>query len=1289
MKNRLLLTFLCGAMSAGLMAQDLSKEDFTILQDLTSKIKNADFGEGSPVTKLVVTYDYDMEKNSTDLYGMQEVPGWTASAPSDNVVVANRNDGKNAKAAGVFAYADEDSGETGPGLGGATYTAPYADGTSTGNTLGFVGVWGSQFSYTQDVTLPAGDYLIEVKYANVSGGDAVNKSNNGFIAADGTEYLSTVTSYPVGTNYQTDLIVFRLASETNGKISLGYNAGQFGSGTAPHIFVDYVKLYSIDTKYLDAEEIEKAKAILFTLIEEGRNVGADVSESQRIYENANATLAEINAAIEKQKALNDAASVDLSAYFLKNPHFTSDTPLPEDEGITTYDYDMPDPNGVNQRVVHYYGMQAVTNWIANIPSDNIQHMASSSDTGNDGGMNGRACGVFSVGSNSFLGSPAYLPPSSMADGSKEGNILGFVTCWSGTAVYTQQVTLPKGKYTLVLSYYNSGGAQAVAKNLIGFVADNGVEYLGETTAFPVGKWTTEKVTFDLDDATSGHFSMGYTATNTGSGNMPHFFIDGISIYYVGEMSNPSLMGLTAAIATANEALDNKFNKEIKAQLRGAVDKAQALVDAGSEDEAANIEAADAINKVMADVNKSIAAYKSLNEFINGKLSNAIEKYGDKVYSELSQTLLDLDDDLNAAYQSENYTTEQINDALASFDATITEGIKKVWDAVVASGEKLDGDGIDISILFDQLAYTYSTTAQSGANVPDKEWSYGNATNFKTQYGTAEVWNQTPFTVSRTIANMPAGTYTITTKAFYRVSDNVTNYDTYQDYSGKAYVFAGANKTALTNVAEIASTESPEGLGWAEVVASSTVYHPNSQQAAYNTFEDDEYTDALQKSVKTVVAGEKGNLTFGVTSDQLEDNAWIVWYTFSIAYNAVDESVMSSELEQLIETAQNYLDDNVDDMNAQASSKLEDAISAAEDAVEGDTKTMDAAIVSLQAAIDYAKANVANMVALAEALETLDNAFNDYSATASKGAIDAYDAIQGEASDVDDLTNDEIKALIERVLEIAKSLKIPAYDDASDDNPIDFTQIIDNPDFEAENKKEGWTWNVENVSGTGDKTDGINGTKSTEFWDNTPSNSYFKIAQTLSGLPAGTYELSAWAVAAQVVEPVATEEGDEEAEEGEDVETEVGYIALFATPAGGEIASTKVDVRENVGNPDGANDDQKKWGTDADILGDAKEYSVIFTVPEDGGKVEIGFQSVGTLTTKWFVCDDFTLTYYGTESSKEVTPDEGNLVDIDGIDADASGITAIYTITGAKVSSLQKGINIVKFANGKVAKVLVK
>ena len=55
----------------------------TIVSDVTSKLTNADFTIGDPVTVTIHTYDYDMIDDGAgnggeELFGMQPVTGWTA-----------------------------------------------------------------------------------------------------------------------------------------------------------------------------------------------------------------------------------------------------------------------------------------------------------------------------------------------------------------------------------------------------------------------------------------------------------------------------------------------------------------------------------------------------------------------------------------------------------------------------------------------------------------------------------------------------------------------------------------------------------------------------------------------------------------------------------------------------------------------------------------------------------------------------------------------------------------------------------------------------------------------------------------------------------------------------------------------------------------------------------------------------------------------------------------------------------------------------------------------------------
>ena len=119
MKKRLLFALLLGGMASAVSAQT----EYTILQDVTSKLQNADFSADAPISGVshICTYSYDMKQadgvtadpglgnGGTAIYGMQAVSGWVASNPSDNIFYAKgaRPDSEaNGRASGVFKYED-------------------------------------------------------------------------------------------------------------------------------------------------------------------------------------------------------------------------------------------------------------------------------------------------------------------------------------------------------------------------------------------------------------------------------------------------------------------------------------------------------------------------------------------------------------------------------------------------------------------------------------------------------------------------------------------------------------------------------------------------------------------------------------------------------------------------------------------------------------------------------------------------------------------------------------------------------------------------------------------------------------------------------------------------------------------------------------------------------------------------------------------------------------------------------------------------------------------------------
>lgn len=1227
MKQRYIFSLLLSMFALGASAQT----EYTVLSDLTaSKVTNANFSEGTPVATTVRTYDYDMPdkkgvaEGGEGLYGQQEVPGWTALAPSTNTFVQDRTDGTNARAAGLFAYLQA-TDETTIGLGGAYY-APMADETLSGNALGFVAVWGAELSYTQEVTLPAGGYMLVFKLFNASGAGEVSKNLFGFIG-ENASYMSSKKSFPVN-EWVEDTVLVRLKAETDLKLSLGFSFGG-GSKDSPHLFLDNVRLLEIDPTPLDKAEIDALKVELLKVIEDGEDLGADTSAAQEVYNNENATLAEVQAAIDAQLALNEEKKVDLSAYFINNPHFTKDEPV--EGGICTYAKDCP-TNGIPTT---NFSMLPLDGWTRTKTNDGV------------------AAGVFAVDSEAFLGGPGFLPPAKMSDGSEEGKVLGFVSCWGFTAAYQQSVTIPAGKYQLTISFYNAGGTKAISKNLMGFVTDEGIEYLGETTTFPVGKWVSETIKFELEEETSGYFTMGYTAAEVGSGDMPHFFIDGISLIFSGELTiDPSLLALQSVLSTANKILDENEPCEaaLLTQFEEAIGEGEELSDEFSDDVEANQAAYDKLTSLIDEIKASIQAYKDLNSFYDNELNNAYSKYGYLDIAALDQ----LNTDVETAKDEFTWNTQQIKDAIASLPGIIKDGVQAAWTAAIESGEELEQD-LDISPLFEQLAYTYSTTAQQGNNVPDKEWKYGSASNFKTQYGTAEVWNQSPFTVSRTMAEMPAGRYTITTKAFYRNSATADNYSNYDPSNEQAFVFAGRTKTALANMAVLASSE--EVSGWSK---SGDFYFPGSQQTAQQVFLNNDYTELLQKSVTTTLV-ENGDLTFGITADEMNSDSWVIWYTFSIAYNAATEEGINEELSAVIEAAQQLYDDNAEDIAAvaKAENDLQEAISNGSDALSGSVDDIKVAINNITAAMDYANKSISLLAEFAQAVAdfgTLKDAF-DENYTSSDVAFDELIALADEKNSSNPYeTNEEIQGYIDALPSawVAYVLAQDILVEATADEPIDITPAILNADFEAGNIKY-WTITGSDENGRIGQNQGY---QSASYNNGEITVSHFveawrkdgailsdgDISQTLgAALPAGYYRLSADAFAT-----------NQSAIPAEGIQGAYLYIQLGET-----VKKVNIGIAVTSGSPETFMIDFYSDGTQT---------------------AKLGLLVEGT-NASWMVADNFTLSYLGI-----LEPDQ-----VEGINADAASarIDAIYSITGARQSALRRGIQIVKTADGAVRKVLVK
>jgi hypothetical protein len=93
---------------------------------------------------------------------------------------------------------------------------------------------------------------------NTNNGNTYTSSLTGFIAEDGTPY-TTAVNVAAGA-WQTTSTTFRLAEETHGKISIGYNAASVGSAGAPHLFFDHITLTCLGEEEPEPDAIQSLQS---------------------------------------------------------------------------------------------------------------------------------------------------------------------------------------------------------------------------------------------------------------------------------------------------------------------------------------------------------------------------------------------------------------------------------------------------------------------------------------------------------------------------------------------------------------------------------------------------------------------------------------------------------------------------------------------------------------------------------------------------------------------------------------------------------------------------------------------------------------------------------------------------------------------------------------------------------------------------------------------------------------------------------------------------------------------
>lgn len=281
------------------------------------------------------------------------------------------------------------------------------------------------------------------------------------------------------------------------------------------------------------------------------------------------------------------------------------------------------------------------------------------------------------------------------------------------------------------------------------------------------------------------------------------------------------------------------------------------------------------------------------------------------------------------------------------------------------------------------------------------------------------------------------------------------------------------------------------------------YYANTMEAANVAFEAGMYVN----SAYGIIRNDGETLRIGV-GGKLGGSDWICWDNFRLFFIGDNDATANAYL----------LNDAIEKLDlsqpmgksvfAKASKVLADANAAI--ASNDAAKMFDALgdIFDLNAEIDASVTLFAQLQTALEELIEFSNINSEYNASIE--AAEFYEKTLNNVAD-HQYEDSEVPALMEKINEFYSLIRFEKagidYSDASELNPIDFTGIIQTPSFEDEedgsNSVKGWNAEGYNFGNNDEQKSAL----ALEFY-----NKAFDLNQTIYGLPAGKYEVKVKAFA---------------------------------------------------------------------------------------------------------------------------------------------------------------------------------
>ena len=816
----------------------------------------------------------------------------------------------------------------------------------------------------------------------------------------------------------------------------------------------------------------------------------------------------------------------------------------------------------------------------------------------------------------------------------------------------------------IVNPFSQALTEAKGMNESSVVGEDGVTYfipnnMETAEAYFMDGLYQNKVFFATED---GDMTIGMMKDNSDTPDGNWVLYDNWGLTYYGNGADAYTMWLDEAKKAAKDYSNLPDDVLITGSVLASYNNTIAgLSSASSKSDV--LAAINTINEEAALVDANIAAWKAYNELLAKAriIANDGQISGD-------------DKDALADY-IEFEASEITGDLALSTDDVIaeTEKVKTMYDNAIKNGI---AEGTDV---------TEKYLVNADFETANKGWIVEKANGGNVTYGgTAtnkcfEAWNNSKFDIYQEVTGAPVGVYEISVQGFYRYGRGNTAYEAYQNGTAPndaVNIYVNNNNAHFKSVfdepvanGELYTNADPTKAADAYVDPNNEYWYPNDMRTGSEAFANGMYV----ATSFGVVANAGDVLRIGVkgATNQLGDS-WAIWDNFKMVFQGTKAEIVQPLLYDAIVSMQEAINNanRVGKSTLEAANIILDVANAAISSNDG--KAM---FTSLCEIIDAKNSLIESASLFTKLVQKNDDLYSAWLSSAAtevvkSEAANLYTEIKNGIENKT-LNNEDAEAYIAAIDKMIIKLGIPAdAENASDDNPVNLTTLIQTPNFEKDGANSIEGWNADGYNFGNDDTQ--KSALLVEFFGKA-----FDLNQTIVGLPNGTYKVSVNAFYR------FGSTAEDWAKYSEDPNTQ-GNAYLYAT-SGAETNQTSVALLSS-----GACEDNGYGGT-SNIEGtelyvpndmvsanlyfqdlDAYKNDVIVKVVDNELTIGIKLAEEDVVDKNWVILDNWTLTYYGENSNIGTG--------VEGVEVAEPAKVEIYNVNGMKTKGFSKGVNIVKMTS---------